>query len=218
MGEYLSRFTFYDVMGYLMPGLLALCATLLGASAIDPAWTFPPVSGGGQWFMLIVTAYFTGHAVQGLTYRLFPRSALRSQIARSASTAVLTVVARALEHHDLKAGDAIAQFAALDALKAEFEDREVFVARQGFFRGSTLAFGFTGLVLLASFVFDRHPSVFGFAPDRPLSGVCGAAGIGVAVLFFFRYRDFLRHEFEYAAAAIVRDHKPAKTGNYLKTE
>lgn len=161
MGEYLSRFTFYDVMGYLLPGLLALCAALLGASAIDPAWAVPAISDGGQWFMLIVAAYFVGHAVQGLTYRLFPRSTLRAQVARAASPAILAVVTKAIEHHDLKAVDAVERFAALDALKVEFEDREVFVARQGFFRGSSLAFGLTAVALLAACIFARKVSVFG---------------------------------------------------------
>lgn len=52
MGEYLSRFTFYDVMGYLLPGLVGLCASLVGLSAINPAWAVPRLTDGGHWTAL----------------------------------------------------------------------------------------------------------------------------------------------------------------------
>lgn len=207
MGDYLSRFTFYDVMGYFLPGLLGLCAALLAASAIDPAWVMPAVATGRQWFILIVAAYFAGHAVQGLAYRAFPRSASRAQVARKASPAVLAVVAKALEHHEMTVEDAVGRFAALDALKVEFGDREVFVARQGFFRGSALSFAALGVVLVVACLFGRQVCVFAFAFDRALCGIGGVLGVGIGVLFFFRYRDFLRHEFEYAAAAVVKEHE-----------
>ncbi len=204
MGEYLSRFTFYDVMGYLLPGLIALCAVLLAASAISPAWTTGAVSEVPHWFVLLVAAYFAGHAVQGLTHRLFPRDVLRAQIARTAAPALLSVVRRAMEHHSLPATEAVSQFASLDALKLDFEDREVLVARQGFFRGSSLSFGFLGVVLLVSGIFGREVSVFAFAPGRGLCTTGGVLSLGLGALFLCRYRDFIRHELEYAAAEAAR--------------
>jgi uncharacterized membrane protein YiaA len=209
MGEYLSRFTFYDVMGYLLPGLLGLCAAFIGLSAINPAWAVPALSEGGHWFAVIVGAYFVGHAVQGLSYRFFPRSVLRAQIARACTPAVATVVHRAMEHHGIETADGEAAFAALDALKLDFGDREVFIARQGFFRGSSLSFGLLAVALLAACIFNGSVSLFGASIDRALCGVAGAVCAGASVLFFFRYRDFLRHELEYAAAQGAKVQKPA---------
>ncbi len=207
MGEYLSQFTFYDVVGYLLPGLIGLCALCLGFSAIDPNWAVPSPKNGGHWFVLVVAAYFVGHTVQGLSNRLFQRSTLRAQVARACKPAVATLVARAIEHHGIQAADNEGRFAALDALKVSFADREIFVARQGFFRGSSLSFALLGVALVGACVFRTSVEVFGLFLERALCGAAGSVAIGFAVLFFFRYRDFIRHELEYAAAEAAKEHK-----------
>ncbi|MCE2925666.1 MAG: hypothetical protein LW822_09510 [Phycisphaeraceae bacterium] len=216
MGEYLSRFTFYDVFGYLLPGLIAVCAAAFGLSAANAAWSIPSLSDGGQWFALVVCAYFLGHATQGLSVRIFQRSLLRDQIARSCKPASAEVLKRALAHHDLKPEGNEARFAALDALKLKFDDREIFVARQGFFRGSSMAFGLVAVATLAAAYFARPVMAFGLTLDRVLCVVVGLVSLGLAVLFFFRYRDFLRHEMEFAAAEAAKEYKPTTSSNYLK--
>lgn len=218
MGEYLSRFTFYDVVGYLLPGLIALCAAAFGLSAANAAWSIPALTDGGQWFALVVCAYFLGHATQGLSVRVFRRSTLRDQVARACKPATVEVLNRALAHHDLKADGNEARFAALDALKMKFDDREIFVARQGFFRGSSMAFALVAVATLIAAILARPISAFGLQLDRGLCVVVGACCAGTAVLFFFRYRDFLRHEMEYAAAEGAKACKPTRSSNYLENQ
>ncbi|MFO0375544.1 MAG: hypothetical protein ACK51N_00705 [bacterium] len=215
MGEYLSRFTFYDVVGYLLPGLIALLAAALGLSAVNAAWSVPALTDGGQWFVAVITAYFLGHATQGLSVHVFRRSMLRDQVARKCKAAMSEVLTRALAHHDLKVEGNEARFAALDALKLKVDDREIFIARQGFFRGSSMAFGLLAVATLAAAIWSHPISAFGLTLDRGLCIVVGLVAAALSVLFFFRYRDFLRHEMEYAAAEAAKDYKPTKSSNYL---
>jgi hypothetical protein len=201
VGEYLSRFTFYDVMGYLLPGLVGICAICAGLSAIDHTWSLPAINAGGEWFALIISAYFAGHAIQGLSQRIYQRSVLRNQVARRSKPAVTAVVRRALERHQIQAGGTEADYAALDALKLCFDDREVFIARQGFFRGSSLSFALAAVALVLACLFNSSVTLFGLTLGRALCAIAGGLCSGVALLFFYRYRDFIQHELEYAAAA-----------------
>jgi hypothetical protein len=201
MGEYLSRFTFYDIVGYLLPGALGLCAIAILLSVLNPAWAIPEPNGGGRWAVLVIAAYFIGHALQGVSYRLFPRAKLRGAIARDCSAAVDRIATKALERHSIEATEKAERFAALDALKVDFPDREVFVARQGFFRGAALAFALLCVVLAVAAILARAVLLFGVSIDRPQSAIAAIAAAGLCILFRTRYRDFLQHELEFAAAA-----------------
>lgn len=202
MGDYLSRLTFYDVVGYLLPGAVAVVALAVVCCIIDPAWAIAEPTGAGSWTLAIVGAYFLGHAVQGLAYRILPRGPIRDSVARGTSPAVDAVVSRALANHGSAVGKTTAErFAALDALKVNFGDREVFIARQGFYRGSAVAVGFLALALAVAAVWGCPVNVFGHPMPRAMCGVAAALGVGCSIIFGLRYRDFIRHEIEFAAAA-----------------
>lgn len=206
MGEYLSRFTLYDIVGYLLPGLVALCAAFVGLATVNDAWAVPKLTGASEWVVFIIAGYFAGHAIQGVSQRVIRRSVLRRRIARDCTATFAIIVQRTLQNHDIlptnsKATDYIeACFEALDALKLPFENREVFIARQGFFRGSSLSFGFLALASLTACLFQDSVSLFGECIDRGLYGVIAAVCAGASALFLFRYKDFIQHELEFAAA------------------
>ena len=79
-----------------------------------------------------------------------------------------------------------------------------------------MAFGLVAVATLAAAYFARPVMAFGLTLDRVLCVVVGLVSLGLAVLFFFRYRDFLRHEMEFAAAEAAKEYKPTTSSNYLK--
>lgn len=205
MGDYLSRLTFYDIVGYLLPGAVALLALALAWTLIDPAWALREPTGAGTWTLAIGSTYFLGHAIQGIAFRILSRGRTRDAVARAASDAVVAVVCRALESRGSSPGGSVVdRFAALDALKIDFSDREVFTARQGFYRGSSVAFGILAIVLAAAAVFDRSIAVFGYTVPRAMAAVGAILGLACGAIFAVRYRDFIRHEMEYAAASALK--------------
>lgn len=201
MGNYLSQFTFYDIVGYLLPGALGVCAGAMLLSVLNPAWVVPEPSSASGWLVPVVAAYFVGHALQGVSSRLFSRAKLRSRIAQKSTVAVERVVARALERYSIDVAGKVDRFAALDALQIKSPDRDVFVARQGFFRGAALAFALLAAALAAGAVFAQGVALFGMTIDRPRAAMAAAVSVGLCILFRARYGDFLRHELEFAAAA-----------------
>ncbi len=202
MGDYLSRLTFYDIVGYLLPGAVGLLALAVACALVDPAWALAEPTGAGAWTLAIVGTYFLGHAIQGIAFRILSRGRMRDAVARAASGAVDAVVVRALESNGSTPGQSVVdRFAALDALKIDFSDREVFTARQGFYRGSSVAFGLLTLVLAVAAIWGRSVAVFGYGVPRAMAAVGALLGLGCCVIFVLRYRDFIRHEMEYAAAS-----------------
>jgi hypothetical protein len=209
MGNYLSQFTFYDIVGYLLPGALGVCAMAMLLSLLHPAWAILEPTSSGGWVVLMVAAYFMGHALQGVGYRLIPREKLRNGIAQQSTVDVERVVAKALERHSIDVTGKADRFAALDALKLDFPDRDVFVARQGFFRGAALAFALLAIALGAGAILARGVALFGTIIGRPLAAIAAAVAVALCVLFRTRYRDFLRHELEFAAAAGAAEQQTA---------
>ncbi len=208
MGDYLSRLTFYDIVGYLLPGAVGLLALAVVCALINPAWAVAEPSGAGAWTLAVVGTYFLGHAIQGIAFRILSRSRMRDAVARAASPTVDAVVTRALESNGSVPGKSVAErFAALDALKIDFADREVFTARQGFYRGSSVAFGLLFIALAVAAIWGRAISVFGYDVPRAMAMVGAILSVGCCGIFALRYRDFIRHEIEYAAAAGLKTNR-----------
>lgn len=205
MGDYLSHFTFYDVVGYLLPGSLAVVALALVVSMIDPAWAIPSPTGLGMWGTLIVGAYFVGHALQGVSSKLLRRSTARAKIATGASDRIITAAKRVLALHEVAAVSNAAVVDAVDLLRLPSADQEIYVARQGFYRGGAAAFILFMLVLLISGSFNLPATAFGVAIPRAASVVGGISAIPLAWIFEMRYVDFVRYEIEFGIAAAIRD-------------
>lgn len=204
MGDYLSRFTFYDVVGYLLPGSVAIVAIALLASMIDPAWAFAAPSGIGPWGMLVAGAYFAGHVLQGISNKVLRRNQARKSIAKSTSDQRIATAKRVLAQHGMKAESNAEVIDALDQLKLPSPDQEIYVARQGFYRGSATAFALMALVMLASAVLGIGVSAFGVSLDRLATLLLGIAAVPLAVLLAQRYTDFVRYEIEFGVAGAIR--------------
>jgi hypothetical protein len=205
MSDYLSRFTFYDIVGYLLPGLVGVCAVCLGLSVIDTKWRIPEPNESMQWIILLIISYFTGHAFQGLSVRLCKRGRIRDITAREISPVMMQMVERALRYYNFEESSIERQLEAIDALKIDSTNREMFVARQGFFRGASLALLVLGVITLCAYVFNRPSESLFIHLDRNMSGFTSCASFGMALLFVKRYKDFVRHELEHTVAKIICD-------------
>jgi hypothetical protein len=65
----IERLNFYDVYGYLLPGLLLLFLLWLPFGLAARAW--PPIEVGSALFALVIS-YIVGHILQGITREVLP--------------------------------------------------------------------------------------------------------------------------------------------------
>jgi hypothetical protein len=151
MKESLS-FTLYEILGYLMPGLIAAAALSISFWAIFHGDSVLPLS---FWrlsptgvFVLLFVAYVLGHLVQALANPVLKEA--DKSIMSADDPAILVAKQRALE---------LFQGTTIDTNKisddwlervmderciqvGHQEDREIFTYREGFYRGTTVAMVF----------------------------------------------------------------------------
>jgi len=218
-------FTLYEVFGYLLPGSVALQGILV------LYWTFfvPRVPlgfatyhpGTVAWTALVIASYLLGHAAQGVANvihtgaedaALSPSETTppwmlerATQLARkllglgSSDTISARWVVRTLDEYGVQAG--------------ELGDRDVFVYREGFYRGTSFAFFFLSIALLvrawypgASIQFTK--GLFYISTLQLLSTALVTSVIGR--IFVWRYQRFADYRITRAVlAALVLDKNPS---------
>ncbi|MBZ5696771.1 MAG: hypothetical protein LAN36_15605 [Acidobacteriia bacterium] len=180
-------FTLYEIFGYAMPGGVALLALLIFYWAL-----FVPRMALGiahfqvglvTWIAVTLASYILGHAVQGIANACFPsveRSVLDSQHgsaphwmrerAQHAARAILGVtseipsqleprwVFRALDEYALQNG--------------KDGDREIFVYREGFYRGTALSLFSQAPHCWCACSFGARLSFLAGVDTRSLAGNC----------------------------------------------
>lgn len=204
MGDYLSRLTFYDLVGYLLPGLVGVCFFVATLSLLSPGWAIPAPSDGSGWTLLVIAAYFVGHVLQGLSARLFRRESVRNKLANAASAHRHELATKVLGYYRITASTNAERYAAIDSLKLNFPDREIFIARQGFFRGASLGFFLLAMPLGMGALLNRPVPSFGIELDRGMCLIVAVVAIGIAFVYLGRFSDFLGYELEFAIAEDIR--------------
>lgn len=193
--------TLYDIFGYLLPGFVALAALagLFWAIAAPNRALAAPDWSSPIWLAVIVSAYLLGHLLQAVGN--FLAAATRTTDAGLASSVLADIPAKLRkEVEDLSHTDDAATVLRLcDAgvlQKGNVAEREIFVYREGFYRGMVGAFLFASTAVIvrwardgASYVDSGRtlpvpPEAFAF-----LLGVCCLA----VVLSFARYLRFARY-------------------------
>jgi len=221
-------FTLYELLGYLLPGAVAL----VGFSVVEWALFFPAVPlriGADQANMVtgtcvVLGSYILGHAVQ----------AIGNLFWSGAEAAVL----------DVKKGNAPpwmkenAQRAALDLLNTdshqleprwifraldeymcrtgETGDRDMFVYREGFYRGTAIALLLISVALAVRMCIpgcsiQLNKDVFCVSRWEIVFNLLISAGI--AVLFVRRYRRFAEYRVTHAVMAGLIEHNNASDPN-----
>ena len=202
MESFLGRFTLYDVIGHLVPGLLALLALEVLAAGSDVAVGVSLPSDLAGWCALLLLGYVVGHIVQGATGLLIRRPTALSRV--DVSDALVRAAREKLRATGItvEEGEVLP---AVDGLQVPYPDRDIFVARQGFYRGMLGVAALTAFVGLLCGILHWEPRVGGRTLTRGQMLVLGVAGFALVFLFLHRYRRFVRYEVVGGLAALVRE-------------
>jgi hypothetical protein len=198
--------TLYDIFGYLLPGSVAVAAlAVLSWSIFWPSHplvltsTIPKVA----LVCLLFTMYLTGHLVQGLgnlvdslarRWKLLDEMPISSKLADVVRSS--TVSRFGSEVESMKAGELFGLCDQTLLCHGSLGDREIFMYREGFYRGNFVALTLLSIAFL--FRMASRPifvSVFGVNAELWRRHVLFAAllsGLG-AVLAFRRYIRFAEH-------------------------
>lgn len=211
-------FTLYEVVGYVLPGSV----TFLGFVIFY--WTvFVPrlplgiasfQAGPVTWVTVVLASYLLGHAAQAIANTCF--SGIESSVlatsngtapewmrerARQAASEILKVDLTLLEPESI--------FATLDeytAQNGEVGDRDLFVYREGFYRGTALALFFLSATLLArmcvpgaSIMFIKGQFFVSWWEPLITAAIVG----GVGYLFVRRYKRFAKYRVTHAVLAAL---------------
>ena len=158
-------FTLYEIFGYFLPGVVGVTAIAILFWAFFLPGTPLPVHSvelSKLWyFCLAILSYYAGHVLQGISRSLF-KNPDEQVLARQADMAPL--VKRAQEQLATQLGMAQTEKPGssmtarlCDELAVQYGqlgDRDVFVYREGFYRGSVASFLLLDIALLVRCLFS----------------------------------------------------------------
>ncbi len=210
----LVQLTLYEVFGYAFPGAAGAAGIYLlywrFFLPADQDWT--GLSSGG-WVVIIAVAYVFGHFLQAVSNIFLRKRAWRPEYRTFYNNSHLPEVFRpvltkkACQAIGLKSEERLEPEVIYDITdhevlqRAKTEARDIYVYREGFYRGMTLGLLFLGV---GSFFRTGGPraslAVFGahlaLAPSALLW--TGTIALAMAVFSFFRYVRFARYRVKYA--------------------
>lgn len=221
MGSF--AFTLYEVFGYLIPGGVALLGFALlywslFASRVPLAIaTLQP--GVGSSTVIVVLAYVIGHAVQAVGNKIFrhveataltmPGAANIRDRARETAGELIGIVPEQLEPRWV--------YRILDEYaiqKGQPGDRDMFIYREGFYRGTSTALFFLSATLLVRLVspgaaiqFPKWVFPVSFLPL--VLTACIVAWLGL--LLFHRYKRFADYRVTRAVLSAMVIRQAAQT-------
>ncbi len=217
-------FTLYEVFGYFLPGAVGVAALAILFWAFFLSNAPIPIESlelSKLWyFALVVVSYYAGHVLQGISRSLFKNP---DELVLAHQTDMAPLVKRAQEQLATHLG--MAQTETLgpavtarlcDELAVQYGqlgDRDVFVYREGFYRGSVASFILLDLALVVRCLIPgaalRLPAhVFSVSPLQLIFAV----GVVTCSVFFLlqRYKHFaalrvMRGVLAYVSLASFRD-------------
>jgi hypothetical protein len=208
-------FTLYEIFGYLLPGSVALLGLILlywalfvprvplGIASFQP--------GLGTWTLLVVVSYVLGHAVQALGNKLL-RSVEASALAmRSAGWMSERAQQVAAELIGIPAKEIQSNwvYRVLDEYTVQTGkpgDRDMFIYREGFYRGACIALFCLSAALLVRMVFPGTSVQFSkwlFLVSFWQLLLTAAITGGLGWLFFQRYKRFAEYRVTRAVLAAL---------------
>jgi hypothetical protein len=216
-------FTLYEIFGYLLPGGIVFVAfVVLYWALFVPSFPLGIATfqvGLVTWVCVTLASYILGHAAQAVANEYFcvvEKTVLDSQPAwmreRALQSArdLLQVAAPEVESRWI--------VAALDEYTVQSGtagDREIFVYREGFYRGMALSLFFLSLAIVVRMVFAGASIRFTkglFLVSWPELFTTAAVIGGIGYLFLERYRRFAEYRITHAivAALVLQGTPPPK--------
>lgn len=215
------RLPLYDIFGYLLPGIVAmLAAILLIWSIYLPAAPLTFLSLPKQvWFVLTVLAYFAGHFVQAIGNVLSdlvvrPEEHIFGELA-DANCKELVKEVHSVVHESLGVDkvEPAWMYRVCDTTVLHCgttSEREVYVYREGFYRGASVTFALLAIALFVRCLIGTTSLLWnGSLVTVPSSllwvlfilTACGCA------LMVVRFHRFAQHRVKHALVSYLLIHK-----------
>ena len=197
----------YDFLGYLLPGYVVLIACSLLESTFSGTWFLSLSLIAGNALAFAVVAYLMGHVVHAIAAALTQSKRLRSMIQGSSERLTDPVASVVKSELDAAYGDGIDAkgrsnldvYLLADAYvlaSGGGVERDILIAREGFFKQSVAAFALMTVLLIAA---DLGGGVL--VQTRPgglyplgfwASLVLTAVAVGITALFRLRFGFYHR--------------------------
>ena len=215
------RLPLYDIFGYLLPGIVAmLAATLLVWSIYLPAAPLTLLSLPKQvWLILTVLAYFAGHFVQALGNALSdsmvrPEEKIFGEHADTNCKELVKEV-HAVVHKSLGISKIepawVYRICDTTVLHCgTTSEREIYVYREGFYRGASVAFGLLAIALLVRCLIGHTSLLWNGALVTVPSSLLWILSIVTAcgcALMVVRFRRFAQYRVKHALVSYLLLHK-----------
>lgn len=176
----LPKFNFYDQLGYILVGGIALFAIFFDIWILE--YQIPEISDA-DFFALIVIAYFLGHVIQSLA-NIFIKEK-RNDFSKQEQE--ILNIAREKFSLKEKTDNEIYRFVNMVSLGKDFSGQvESFNAYYGLYRGWLMVFMIQSIFLLGY-------SIFAFSPKNLIFLI---AAITVAILMYLRMKRFYKYSRE----------------------
>ena len=197
------KISLYDLFGYFFPGAILLIAITM---------TIPWSAKADTWAVLILAAYLAGHVVQAVANIIFPSRRRIATDMKSVPKVIMDAVDDELEallfkdslpakkpelNDILKPFDKFLLCDTVLTQKGNIENRDIFVYREGFYKGLTVSFFifFLGLAywLPAQELLIKMGQKPVSLPFQVLL-ILQICALGVTVLFYKRYVRFSQYK------------------------
>jgi hypothetical protein len=212
------KITLYDLFGYLMPGIVFLLAIVIlfwtlyyRDKVVDLAAVLGTIRD--NWLLALLGAYFSGHIAQGLG-NLLNHPPIETRVFEDKDRCISKDIAHVvikkaseslkLELPDMSSDDLYRFCDEAVVQNGKSENRELFLYREGFYRGLTVSFV---LLLIATLVRLVVPGARARIVDSTEPLIIGwnmgmffvVLFLAASVFFFLRYKRFANYR---ARAAI----------------
>jgi hypothetical protein len=198
------RFTIYEILGYLMPGIVGVAAiAVFYWSAFFPNHPIELANyslSEEEIAALILTSYFIGHFIQGLcNYLPKPEALMESDkdsegLIKNAREGMRGRCSLDLGKCKLYELTGAAETVMLQTGKTDTHD--VYLYREGFYRGGCASFGLLSLALLFRATRIGASAAIG-GKATPISSCLLAStsllSVLIAIIFYRRYRRFAEY-------------------------
>lgn len=215
------KFTLYEVFGYFLPGLLFLSAWAVLAWACF--WSTSPlniaaaISFSNTWLFMAVSAYVLGHICQAVGNLIGKRWVnVEDKLLASAGehdSLVNAAIHRVGVDYGIDAKDLgpkwlYAIFDQAVVASGHVEDRDIYIYREGFYRGSAVALFALGVAILIRWRVPEASLVFcGTEVALPpgFTFVLGLLVIGASALTFTRWIRFGKYRVSHSLVVFLAE-------------
>lgn len=214
-----AQITIYDIVGYFMPGTFGLIGLYLltcpWMSTLEKNWTQMTIV---KWLFVGLCAYVLGHCIQGVanwveSIRGWPR---RKQSRQSSIATILgscnqqyaEATAWVRRHLGLTDVDSSVLYEIMDAhviQRGKTETRDIYVYREGFYRGLYVAFALVAAGAVVRLVDRTTYTLFAgrVVLDQSLLWMAALINFVAAVLCYKRFRRFEGYRIKFALMSFV---------------